>query len=144
MSPRESALRALLVLLEGLPLPPGAVKRNSAVPERVSDQTLVILRDGELGEPEVTLSPITYHWQHEASVEIFVADPDAAQRDARMDALLVSLGEQLAAHPALGGAVDFCSAGAPKFEDLPIEGAVGIKTCVLPLILHYSSASSLA
>ena len=72
--PRESALRALLVLLEGLPLPSGAVKRNSAVPERVSDQTLVILRDGELGEPEVTLSPITYHWQHEASLEIFIAN----------------------------------------------------------------------
>lgn len=143
MSPRETALRALLVLLEGLPLPSGTVKRNSAVPERVNDQVLVILRDGELGEPEVSLSPLTYHWQHEASVEIFVAHPDAAQRDARMDALLVSVGEQLVDHPALGGAVEFCAAGAPKFEDLPIEGAAGIKTCVLPLVLHYSSASPL-
>jgi hypothetical protein len=143
MSPRESALQGLLALLEALPLPSGAVKRNSAVPERVVDQVLVILRDGELGEPEVSLSPVTYHWQHEASVDIFVANAQADERDARMDALLVSLGEQLTNHPALGGAVDFCAAGIPKFEDLPLEGAPGIKTCVLPLVLHYSSASAL-
>jgi len=143
MSPRETALRALLVLLEGIPLPSGAVKRNSAVPERVADQVLLILRDGELGEPEVTLSPITYHWQHEASVEIFIANAEAAERDARMDTLLVQLGVVLAANPSLGGAVDFCSAGAPTFEDLPIEGVAGIKTCVLRIFLHYSSASPL-
>jgi hypothetical protein len=109
----------------------------------VSDQTLVILRDGELGEPEVTLSPITYHWQHEASVEIFIANAEAVERDARMDTLLVQLGVVLAANPSLGGAVDFCSAGVLTLEDLPIEGTAGIKTCVLPLILHYSSASAL-
>ena len=144
MSPRETALRALLVLLEGIPLPSGAVKRNSAVPERVADQVLVILRDGDLGEPEVSLSPLTYHWQHEASLEIFIANAEAVERDARMDGLLVQLGVVLAANPGLGGAVDFCAAGVPKFEDLSIEGAAGIKTCVLPLILHYSSASPLA
>ena len=53
MSPRETALRALLVLLEGLPLPSGTVKRNSAVPERVNDQVLVILRDGEATTPTI-------------------------------------------------------------------------------------------
>ncbi len=143
MSVRESALRAVLALLETLPLPPGAVKRNSAVPERVSDQVLVILRDGDLGEPQVSLSPLTYHWQHEASVEVFVAHPEASERDARMDALLVRLGEQLTAHPSLDGAVDFCVAGAPRFEELPVEGTAGIKTCVLPVILHYASASPL-
>lgn len=143
MSPRETALRALLVLLEGIPLPSGAVKRNSAVPERVADQVLVILRDGDLGEPEVSLSPLTYHWQHEASLEIFIANAEAVERDARMDGLLVQLGVVLAANPSLGGVVDFCTAGVPTFEDLPIEGAAGIKTCVLPLILHYSSASPL-
>ena len=143
MSPRETALRALLVLLEGIPLPSGAVKRNSAVPERVADQVLLILRDGDLGEPEVSLSPLTYHWQHEASLEIFIANAEAVERDARMDGLLVQLGVVLAANPSLGGAVDFCTAGVPTFEDLPIEGAAGIKTCVLPLILHYSSASPL-
>jgi len=59
------------------------------------------------------------------------------------DGFLVQLGVVLAANPSLGGGLDFCAAGAPKFEDLPIEGAAGIKTCVLPLILHYSSASAL-
>lgn len=76
-------------------------------------------------------------------MEISIANAETVERDARMDGVLVQLGVVLAANPSLGGAVEFCAAVAPKFEDLPNEGAAGIKTCVLPLILHYSSASAL-
>lgn len=147
VSQRERAIGALFAVLGqltlGQALGPTLVKRNSALPERLSDHAMAILRDGEMGEPELTLSPVMYHWQHETLVELFVADPDAARRDARMDALLVQLEELLAANPGLGGAVDFCVAGTPKFEELFVEGAAGIKSCVVPIVLHYSSASAL-
>ena len=155
VSQRERAIGALFAVLGqltlGQALGPASgptlgstlVKRNSALPERLSDHAMAILRDGEMGEPELTLSPVMYHWQHETLVELFVADPDAARRDARMDALLVQLEELLAANPGLGGAVDFCVAGTPKFEELFVEGAAGIKSCVVPIVLHYSSASAL-
>ena len=147
VSQRERAIGALFAVLGQLTLGqasgPTLLKRNSALPERLSDHAMAILRDGEMGEPELTLSPVMYHWQHETLVELFVADPDAARRDARMDALLVQLEELLAANPGLGGAVDFCVAGTPKFEELFVEGAAGIKSCVVPIVLHYSSASAL-
>ena len=147
VSQRERAIGALFAVLGQLTLGqasgPTLLKRNSALPERLSDHAMAILRDGEMGEPELTLSPVMYHWQHETLVELFVADPDAARRDARMDALLVQLDELLAANPGLGGAVDFCVASTPKFEELFVEGAAGIKSCVVPIVLHYSSASAL-
>ena len=90
MSQRENAIGALFAVLGRLSLGT-TVKRNAALPERIADHAMAILRDGEMGEPEVSLSPLTCHWQHQVAIELFVADPDAAARDARMDGLLVEL-----------------------------------------------------
>ena len=61
MSQRENAIGALFVLLGQLSLgTSGAtVKRNAALPERIADHAMAILRDGEMGEPEVSLSPLS-------------------------------------------------------------------------------------
>src|SRR3546814_11569414 len=84
MSQRENAIGALFAVLGESSLGT-TVKRNAALPERIADHAMAILRDGEMGEPEVSLSPLTYHWQHQVAIELFVADPDASTRDARMD-----------------------------------------------------------
>ena len=90
MSQRENAIGALFSVLGQLSLGT-MVKRNAALPERIADHAMTILRDGEMGEPEVSLSPLTYHWQHQVAIELFVADPDASTRDSRMDGLLTEL-----------------------------------------------------
>jgi hypothetical protein len=142
MSQRENAIGALFVLLGHLSL--GAtVKRNSALPERVSDHAMAILRDGEMGEPEVSLSPLTYHWQHQVAIELFVADPDGSARDARMDALLVELSALIEADRTLGGVIEYAEIGPPRFDELAAEGSSGIKACLLPVVLHYSSSGPL-
>ena len=142
MSQRENAIGALFAVLGQLSL--GAtVRRNAALPERVSDQAMAILRDGEMGEPEVTLSPLTYHWQHQVAIELFVADPDAAVRDARMDGLLVELATLIDVDRTLGGQVEYAEIGPPKFDELAPEGTSGIKACLLPMVLHYSSTGPL-
>ena len=74
MSQRENAIGALFAVLGQLSLGT-TVKRNAALPERIADHAMAILRDGEMGEPEVSLSPLTYHWQHQVAIELFVADP---------------------------------------------------------------------
>ena len=142
MSQRENAIGALFAVLGQLSLGT-MVKRNAALPERVSDQAMAILRDGEMGEPEVSLSPLTYHWQHQVAIELFVADPDAAARDARMDGLLTDLATLIEADRTLSGAVEYAEIGPPKFDELAPEGTSGIKACLLPVILHYSSSGSL-
>ena len=142
MSQRENAIGALFAVLGQLSL--GAtVKRNAALPERVSDQAMAILRDGEMGEPEVTLSPLTYHWQHQVAIELFVADPDAAVRDARMDGLLVELATLIEVDRTLSGVIEYAEIGPPKFDELAPDGTSGIKACLLTMVLHYSSAGPL-
>ena len=142
MSQRENAIGALFAVLGQLSLGT-MVKRNAALPERIADHAMAILRDGEMGEPEVSLSPLTYHWQHQVAIELFVADPDASARDARMDNLLVELATLIEADRTLGGVIEYAEIGPPKFDELAPEGTSGIKACLLPVVLHYSSPGPL-
>jgi hypothetical protein len=57
---RETILSALTDLLSTIPHV--AVLRGEVLPERIPPAGLMILRDGNPGEPSVTLSPLTYHF----------------------------------------------------------------------------------
>ena len=135
---RETILAALHARISALPATP---LRGEALPERVPTEGLLILRDGEPGEPEVTLSPLAYHYQHRAEIEAVVQGGD---RDGAFDALCASIGTALAADRTLGGRCDWVEAEAPRPVDLPIEGAASLKAAVIPIILHYSTADPLA
>ena len=102
MSKREDILTALFAALAGVG---GAtVTRNLALPTRIPAAGLVILRDGTPGEPEVSLSPLTYHYEHAAVVEVIVQGQ--ATQDASFDAICVAIGARLAANRTLGGLCD--------------------------------------
>jgi hypothetical protein len=140
-SARDAALLALHQRLQAAP--DATVLRNEVLPEKIAAGGLVILRDGDPGEPEVTLNPLIYLWQHRAELEVVVEAATPAERDAALDALLVAIGEALASDPTLGGAVDWSEAGAPRTEDLAIEGAAALKGAVVPVTLVYTSATAL-
>jgi hypothetical protein len=144
VSPPSAREAALLTLHQRLQLVPGAtVLRNEIQPAKIPAGGLVILRDGDPGEPEVTLNPVSYLWQHRAELEVLVEAATPAERDAALDALLVVIGEALADDPTLGGAVEWSEAGAPRTEDLAIEGAAALKGAVVPVTLVYTSATAL-
>jgi hypothetical protein len=138
MSARETILAALHARLSALP---ATALRDDVLPERVPTAGLLILRDGEPGEPEVTLSPLRYHYQHKAEIEAVV---QGAAGDTTFDTLCSSIGGALAADRTLGGLCDWVEAEAPRPVDLPIEGAASLKAAVIPVILHYSTADPLA
>jgi hypothetical protein len=138
MSRRETILTALADLLRTVPHVP--VLRGEVLPERVPPAGLMILRDGEPGEPGVTLSPLRYHYQHRAEIEAIV---QGDQRDARFDALCASIGAVISADRSLGGRCDWVEAEAPRPVDLPVDGAASLKAAVIPIILHYSTADPL-
>jgi hypothetical protein len=141
-SQRESAIGALFAVLGHLSL--GVMtKRNASLPERLSEHAMAVLRDGEMGEPEVSLSPLTYHWQHQVAIELFVADPNASERDKRMDGLLVELAALIEEDRTLDGVIEYAEIGPPKFDELAPDGVSGIKACLLPVVLHYSSSGPL-
>ena len=138
MTSRETILVALHGLLQTLP---ATALRGDVLPERVPANGLMILRDGNPGEPAVTLSPLTWHYQHRAELEVVVQAN--AGRDAAFDHLIAQIGAALSADRTLGGLCDWVEAEAPEPVDLPIEGAISLKAAVIPVVLHYSTADPL-
>jgi hypothetical protein len=136
-TPRETILAALHVRLMALP---ATALRGGALPERLPAAGLLILRDGEPGEPEVAMSPLRYHYQHRAEIETVV---QGASRDATFDTLCASIGTAIASDRTLGGLCDWVEAEAPRPVDLPVEGAASLKAAVIPVILHYSTSDPL-
>ena len=136
-SVRETILTALHARLSALP---ATALRGDVLPERVPAAGLLILRDGEPGEPEVTLSPLRYHYQHRAEIEAVV---QGAARDTAFDTLCAGIGAAIAADRTLGGLCDWVEAEAPRPVDLAVDGAASLKAAVIPVILHYSTADPL-
>ena len=135
---REIILAALHARLSSLP---ATALRGEVLPERVPAEGLLILRDGEPGAPEVTLSPLSYTYQHEVEIEVVIQGDD---RDTRFDALCSSIGTLIAGDRTLGGLCDWLEAEAPKPVDLAFEGAASLKAAVLTLTLHYTTSDPLA
>lgn len=71
------------------------------LPERIPIAGLIILRDGQPGEPEVTLSPLRYHYQHRAELEVVVQA--APGRASALDILIAAIGTALETDRTLGG-----------------------------------------
>ena len=134
---RETILNALFARLSTLS---ATALRGDVLPERVPTDGLLILRDGEPGDPEVTLSPLRYHFQHRAEIETVV---QSAARDAAFDALCSSVGLIITSDRTLGGLCDWLEAEAPRPVDLPVEGAAAFKAAVITIILHYSTGEPL-
>lgn len=141
-SQREAILSALFETLRTNQT--ASVRRNEVLPEKVPVAGLVIVRDGEPGEPEILLSPVSYLWRHRATLDVAVGAPTAAERDIALDALLIAIGETLETDRTLGGLVDFLEIGPPSFEIVPIEGAAPLKGAVVPVLLHYETTSPLS
>ena len=139
-TPRETILTALADLLRTVPHVP--VLRGEVLPERIPPAGLMILRDGNPGEPGVTLSPLMYHYQHRAELEVIVQTSE--ERDARFDRLIARIGAAIAADRTLRGRCDWVEAEAPEPVDLPVEGSAAIKAAIIPIILHYATSDALA
>lgn len=136
---RETILTALADLLSTIPHVP--VLRGEVLPERVPPAGLMILRDGNPGEPGVTLSPLMYHCQHRAELEVIVQS--TGQRDSLFDALTAQIGAVIGADRTLGGLCDWVEPEAPEPVDLSIEGGSSLKAAVVPVLLHYATADPL-
>ena len=136
---RETVLAALLARLQPLAAP---VLRDEVLPERIPAAGLIILRDGQPGEPEVTLSPLRYHYQHRAELEVVVQAANG--RAGAFDTLIAAIGTALEADRTLGGLCDWIEPEAPGSVDLPIEGAAALKAAVITVVLHYTTTGPLA
>ena len=136
---RETTLVALHTRLQPLA---ALVLRDEVLPERIPPAGLIILRDGQPGEPEVTLSPLRYHYQHRAELEVVVQA--GTGRASAFDTLIAAIGTTLEIDRTLGGLCDWVEPEAPASIDLPIEGAASLKAAVITVVLHYTTTGPLA
>jgi hypothetical protein len=142
-SKAEQVLDALKTLLETVTDP--VVERNSALPEKIPDGGLIILRDGDPGEPEQALGGFgSTYYQHAVEIEVYVEQGDAAARDADFDDLLEQVGAALEADPTLGGLAFGVTYGRPEPAIEAIAGAPAIKSATLPVTVDYETSAPLA
>ena len=142
-SKSEQILDALKALLETVP--DAVVDRNSVLPEKVPAAGLIILRDGDPGEPEQTLGGFgSTYYQHAAEIEVYVEEGDAATRDAAFDDLLQQIGAVLEADPTLGGLAFGLTYGRPEPSIEAIAGAPAIKAATLTGSVDYESDAPLS
>lgn len=138
---RELTLQALLAALKTVP--GTTVLREEVLPERLPSGGLVILRDGDPGAPEVTLSPLAYHYEHRAELEVIVQSKTPAARALTFDTIVQAIGSTLVADRTLDGLCDWIEAQAPQPVDLPMEGGVALKAAIISVILTYTTADPL-
>ena len=136
---RETILAALHARLQPLV---ALTLRDEVLPERIPPAGLIILRDGQPGEPEVTLSPLRYHYQHRAELEVVVQA--GTGRASAFDTLIAAIGTTLEIDRTLGGLCDWVEPEAPASVDLPIEGAAALKAAIVTVVLHYTTNGPLA
>lgn len=141
MSKREQVLNALFARLSALP--DVEVKRNAVLPVKIPDNGLVVLRDGDIGEPDILLSPACYVFHHKAEIEVLVQLAKPADRDALLDKILMGVGKLLKADPTLYGTIDYMHAGSPDFVEELVEGGMTIKGAIVPIIMEYVSKNIL-
>jgi hypothetical protein len=142
-SKAEQVLEALRTALETVP--GAAVERNSVLPEKIPDGGLVMLRDGDPGEPEQALGGFgSTYYQHAVEIEVYVEEGDAAARDATFDALLEQIGAVLETDPTLGGLAFGVTYGRPESSIEAVAGAPAIKSATLTVTVDYETDTPLA
>lgn len=114
---------------------------NEPMPVKVPANGLIIVRTGEIGEAVITLSPILYHYQHKAEIEVFTQNP---KQEDLLYKILQEIGETLSTTNNINGVVDYMHFEAPGFAQEAIDGAPSIKAASIPVILEYSTNNPLA
>jgi hypothetical protein len=142
-SKAEQVLNALKALLGTVP---GAVvERNSVLPEKIPDGGLIILRDGDPGDPEQELGGFgSTYYQHAVEIEAYVEEGDGAVRDTAFDNLLQQIGAALEIDPTLGDLAFGLTYGRTEPAIEAIAGAPAIKSATLTVTVDYETSAPLS
>ena len=141
-STTERILTALTGRLRAVPGP--KVERNTAVPARIPKGGLIVLRDGDPGEPEQALGGVgNVYYSHAVEVEVYVETGEASARDAAFDDLVLKIGAVLDGDPSLGGLAFGMTYSRPEVDTEAVIGAPAIKTGTIDVIVEYETETPL-
>lgn len=140
MSRREEVLQALLALA-GTALPGADVKRNAEKPERIGAGGMVILHDGEPGEPEVIFSPLRYTYSHRIPLEVAAFEANGILPNEAVDILLRDIATAVMADRTLGGLTEWLETEAPDMSVLEEQGVAPGRWAAAALIAVYTTTN---
>ena len=137
MSKREQVAQALKALVAAA-VPNATVSRGPAKPGRIYPGGTVLIEDSDPGEPETTLSPLSYSYQHPFGLTVY-GWPGSTPAD--LDALLTPIGSAIAAARTLSGLCEWLEASAPALDDADALGVEAVPSAQLQIVAHYTTAS---
>ena len=141
-SKTEQILTALTERLRGMPK--AKVERNTAAPEKISAGGLIVLRDGDPGEPEQALGGVgSVYYTHAVELEVYVEAASAGKRDAAFDVLVQKIGAVLDGDPTLGGFAFGMTYARPEIDTEAVAGAPAIKAGTIEVIVEYETETPL-
>lgn len=141
-SRREEVLEALKALVAAA-LSGAKVARNSSTPSRIGPGGDVIIRDGDPGEPEVQLSPLTYTYSHRIALEVAGYDSAAQTPEQVLDGMLTTIGLAIQANRTLGGLCEWLEPDAPSTDDIDPTGSAATRWASLGVLAVYSTPNPL-
>lgn len=143
MSKKEDVLNGIKDLISGV-VDNTKVFRNLAIPETIPDNGLIIIRDGDPGEPDIPLGGFTNaYYQHDAEIEILVGNATTTERDEVYNTLVEKIGEALDSNRTLSGLIFGMTFGQPSPSTEYIEGAPDLKIGILTVTLDYETTTAL-
>ncbi|GAA0278320.1 hypothetical protein LNAOJCKE_4554 [Methylorubrum aminovorans] len=141
-SKREQVIEAVAALVKAA-LPKATHYRNEVKQRAIEANGYVNVDDGDPGEPEVTLNPTTWIYEHELPVEVAANAYGTKTAEARLDAMLQAIGTAVAADRTLGGLCDYLQVSAAATEPLTAEGAKVSRLAVVGITAVYGTTDPL-
>lgn len=112
---RQAMLTAVESLLSGLD--EADLRRNPTSALRpAKGKLLIVMDDGDPGDPEVSLSPVTYTYWHAVPVAFAWSEPGEPGRT-RLAEALAQLVSRIEADRTLGGTANWIEPTAPDTDD---------------------------
>ena len=143
-SVREQIIVAFFAELKTLESSRIKVLRNPDKLMKVpADGAIIVLRDGESGDPEVLLSPLTYIYEQVATLEITIDNAHAQRQHTRPADLLLITGNLIDNHRSMNGLAEWMEAQAPEFLQEAVEGAPAIRTATVNVLMRFNTTSPL-
>ena len=141
-SKREQVIEAVAALVKQA-LPKATHYRNEVKQRTIPTNGYVNVDDGDPGDPDVTLNPTTWIYEHGLPVEVAANATRTVSAETRLDTMLQAIGTAVAADRTLGGLCDYLQVGAASTEPLTTEGAPVSRLAVVAIVAVYGTTDPL-
>ena len=141
-SKREQVITAVAALVKAA-LPQASHYRNEVKQQAIPAGGFVNVDDGDPGDPEVTLNPATWIYEHEIPVEVAANGTKAVAAETALDTMLQAIGTAVAADRTLGGLCDYLMVTAATTEPLTTSGAPVSRSGLIAIVAVYGATDPL-